>query len=797
MAIQSDIKFGLNVNRNLADILDNREALENLGVDINDLDVIRGAAGDLGITADDIRSVSGLNVPLQKYLEKLYNDTQQYASIIDETSGTEQTLKGNLKINGLLGASSIKYLYLDEDNQTLKFADISTSRVSSWSSTDSPSTDTSPIFYGGQVEVDGFIEANSLELLQNADTVRFRDSEVPTHKIQAEINGETVYLYAMKGIPLVFQGFFRNLDSDVRLINSGAVSWRIVNVQDTFLTREFENVGGANTTRSFLRYRDTRSSQKNIEIYHNPNNIRQLPLSNAGISALPNAELENLQNLFLNRNVIRDFPDFTVFSPNVSLLDLRENNFTLGEDENLRKFNSSVLARIPTSVRELRMGNTFTGSITADLTQLEDLITLNLNSHNRGGARNFFDRDQDDPTGSTPEVAESVQNYYVYRNSFDSLPTSVKQLPDLRQINLYANSIEDNGFFIDGENINYINIGRNRGINIPNVSNKTSLVNFYAHYNRGINIDNDPALFVTSGGSYKFSDCGSLRRIYVQSGNYNGPIPKFSGNTSLFYVQARNTRLQGGRSETEQDYVLYPDIFDDCADSMRYFRISSSSLINKPMHPEVFTKTEGMVGIEVRSFNRGVSGNIPILSNMQNLRYIIFLQNNLTGGVPSFANNPRLYYAHLYSNNLSGAIPNIESSSFRFLYLHRNNLESFNGLSTPNLSRLFISFNSITGAIPDMNNLTRCYDLFMNNNLFNDYAEGAIIQMRALRRFDISNNPNLPTGAINQIVADLVANYENNPRGGVSVNLRGVATPTGSAVEQIEFLRSVGWNMRT
>jgi hypothetical protein len=66
-----------------------------------------------------------------------------------------------------------------------------------------------------------------------------------------------------------------------------------------------------------------------------------------------------------------------------------------------------------------------------------------------------------------------------------------------------------------------------------------------------------------------------------------------------------------------------------------------------------------------------------------------------------------------------------------------------------------------------------------------------------LYRFDISNNPTMTTGAINTLIADMVANYENNPRGNVNINIRNTATPTGDAVEQIEFLRSVGWNIRT
>ena len=78
MAIGKEIQFGLNVNRSLADIVSNTQALANLGVNVEDLDVIRNAAGDLGITADDIKSLSGLNVPLPEYtsMNDLTNSNQ-------------------------------------------------------------------------------------------------------------------------------------------------------------------------------------------------------------------------------------------------------------------------------------------------------------------------------------------------------------------------------------------------------------------------------------------------------------------------------------------------------------------------------------------------------------------------------------------------------------------------------------------------------------------------------------------------------------------------------------------------
>jgi hypothetical protein len=963
MAVQGDLKFGLNVNRNLADVVNSTESLANIGVDIKDLDVIRNAAGTLGITSDDVRALSGLNVSLQTYLTKLYTDTQQYASIIEQTAGTTEPLKGNLTINGQLGASSIKYQYIDnEDDITLKYADISTSRISSWSSPDSPnSTEISPIFYGGAVEIDGPVITGEIELLEPAIEVRFRDSEVPTHKIEVEVNGSTIYFYAMKGIPLVFKGFFRNFNSDLRLNSAGAVSWRVVNNTASYLTREYENVGGSNTTRSYLRYRDTRASSKDIEIYHNPNNIRTLPLNAVGLEKLPLASLEGLQYLYIYRNLLKTMPDFTVFSPNLLLLDIRENNLTLSADADLRSFNQAVVDRIPKSVTEIRFGNTFNGSITGNLrpdtitdgnlilgrqytvisindgqggadsnfvnvgagssalyqiftatgtdaggtgtvadmtTGLPKLVTMNLNSHSRGGPRTFFGRDSLDPDGNLPEVHITCKNYYAYRNAFDTLPESIMALPNLRIINIYANSISQGNFRIDSDDIDYVNIGNNQSINNPNLTGKEKIRNFYNHYSRGEGLD-DNGLLYTQAGDYKFTNCSSLQRIYCYSNRFYGPVSKFSGNNALYQFESRYSRITGGRLITanqmedgkeyyiwfnpelqtddiilnqyyeivanddfdfttlgalnnnigttfeatsitasvaaiarvrldftsvgatssvkysaftadltnnfinnsfakvvDKEYVLFDDLFDDCKDTMQYFRMSSSSLFNAPLHPDLFSKTYNMRGMEIRSFNRGISGNIPSLASMQRLRYLVFLQNNFTGPVPSLFNNPSVYYIHLYQNLLTGSVPQIESTELRYLYLHSNQLSGFNGLNCPNILRVFISYNQLTGNVPDMNNLEKCYDLYLNNNLFSGYTPGAIVGMRGLRRFDLSNNPTLTGQSVNDIISDAVLNYENNPRGGVSINLANTATVTGEAVEQLEFLRAAGWNIR-
>ena len=800
MAIRPDIQFGLNVNRAFSDISDRSTAIENLGLRKDDLDIIRNSAAETGVSRTDLRTLANLDFRLQRSILVLNSDVNQYSGIINSSAGTEQKLRGNLTVNGVLAASSIKYKYLEDGTNIVKNADVSTSRVSSWSSPDSPATDQSPIFYGGDLEIGGIVTTNNLNLVSEAMPVRFKDSEVPTHTIETTINGSTILLYAMKGIPLIVEGFFRNLDTTVDLVERGAISIRIVNLDNAAFNRDFENLGGTNTLTASIIYQDTRTAQKNVEIYHNPANIRTLDLNRLGLKKLPAAELPQLQELRLSRNILTNFEDFTRFSPVVTYLDIRENSFGQSDDPSLRQFDQTVTERIPSTVRTLLAGNTFTGSISGNLvTQFPDLRSINLDSHTRGGARPIFGADSLDPTGSLPAVADTVTAYTADYNDFKSMPESLKQLPNLETFSVYENNISDRTFFIDSDSIRTVNTGGSENsINVANMSGKTTLEQYesrrqYTRAYRGA----DTNAFTTPGGAYKFFNCVNLSSISFYVSYYRGPIPKLAGNNNLSRVDLYLTQLTGGRSDTEQEYVLYSDVFDDCTRSIRFFRLTSRSLLNKPIHPDTFVNTESMDYLYIRSYNRGVSGDIPSLSGMPVLRYLLLLQNNLSGPLPLFAANPRIYYVHLYDNNLSGGIPIINARSLSYLYLHRNSLTSFSGLETPRLRRLLVQDNLISGDIPDLGNLTQMYDCYLNNNQFTGYTLGSFVPLTRLRRLDVSNNPGLTEGDINTIIDDMYQNYQNRPRGGVSVNIRNTAIPTGDAVEKIDFLNSNGWTIRT
>ena len=124
--------FGLNVNSLLTDVERKNTAIQNLGINPLDLDIIRGSKA-AAMNRFDWISFSRLKGPIYKTLDRFSNESTRFVSILLNRAGTDQTLFGNLDINGSLSGSAIRYRFLEGTNPG-KLADISTSRVSAWSS---------------------------------------------------------------------------------------------------------------------------------------------------------------------------------------------------------------------------------------------------------------------------------------------------------------------------------------------------------------------------------------------------------------------------------------------------------------------------------------------------------------------------------------------------------------------------------------------------------------------------------------------------------------------------------------
>ena len=807
MAITNPKLFGLDVNAAGTDVLNKNAALTALNLPPFDLDVIRGSAA-AGATRGDWVSLSRLKEPIYKILDRYRTESSTYETLLLNRAGTERTLFGNLSVNGLLSGNAIRYRYIDGTGgtATIKIADISTSRVSSWSSSDSPVTDTSPISYGsrlsivsgGALQFDTQSATASGPRLQTTITPQAREfnSELPTSKIQCTIGGSAVTLYAMKGIPIIFTGFFRNLNATIRLtslISGVPASWKIVETDNPNRYVNFADRGGTTST---IRFRSSVSRERNIQFYYNPDNISTITIPGAGIEFLPEVKLQNATNVNFSSNQIRTFPDFTFVTPSLTTLDMRANPLYQSDEEDERKLNSNVLNKIPTSLTQLLIGQTFYGSIPQNI--IADRFTSLTYLHLGRGGGPYFHPDTDDSTCELPNVPNTCQSYYAYRNDFRAFGTTdsgngrynVKDLENLITLHISSNYYLSGAWSIASGNnvIQYINQAAT-GLQLPTgLGAKQSFTTLYAHYCRN-------AGPLVSASNYLFENCNSLSTLYLYASGVTGPMPIFT-NTALSYVELRYTRLTGGDYTGDITYTIPERTFEK-SPNITYFLLQSSSLGNSSstIHPLALTYLPSLYYFWYTSYNR-TTGVIPNLSSNTNLRYFRLYYNRFTGNMPNFAAQPNIYYVQIAYNLLSGTVPALKNlSNLYYLFIYNNQFTGLNEFQNlPRLRYFYAHNNLMAGEIPSFADCPNLYYLILFNNRFTKYKTGALSSNYRLRYLDLSGNQ-LTQQAVNQLISDLYDNYNSVNRRGVTINLRGNAIPSGTALEYVDILISNGWSI--
>jgi hypothetical protein len=804
MSIRNQKIFGLTINSRFVDVENKELALSSINLSSLDLDVIRGSS-NAGATRGDWISFSGLKFPIYKNLDRYYNSSENYSQILSEKAGFDSILFGDLKINGSLNANSIRYRYIDGTGTTatIKIADISTSRQSAWSSNDSPIVNTSPISYGARVGIitDGSLQFGTQSPSLSGPRLKTRlvpqvkefNSEFPTHKINCSIGGQTVSIYAMKGIPVVFTGFFRNLTATVSLtslINNIPASWKIVDTDNPNIFSKFSNIGGLSST---INYTSVRSKERFIQIYYNPDNITSITINNSNISSIPTVKFQNLITLNLGSNSLKTFPDFNFIAPNIQRIFLGSNPFNLSQFSGERTLNSNVTNKIPVGIKELHLGATFNGSITQNLlgNRFTQLQVLNL-SRNAGP---YFYPDNLNPTSPLPNVSNTCETYNVRNNDFRTINDSsgdsknIKELTNLISLDLGGNyNLTDSNFNISPSNIKIQSINIS-GTNLPspNLSGRQSLVSFDGRFCRNIGSFFD-------GQNYKFDGCNALSTLNFNNSNLTGAIPRFT-NINLSYLDLRFTSLTGGSSSGDNTYVIPEKTFQNST-NLQYFLLRSTNLLTSPIHPNAFSYTPKIFYIEYTSGGK-TTGQIPSLVNNPALSFLITPFNAFTGNCPNFISNPNISNVDLSRNKLSGIIPAFKNlSALVNLYLFNNEFTELSKFQ--NLTRLSIfqaHNNQIGGQIPDFEGCPNISQIILFNNRFTDYTLGALSKNFRLRYVDLSNNL-LSQQAINLIINDLFSNYNTVNRGGVTVNLRGnTGIPSGIALERVNFLISKGWNI--
>jgi len=867
MALTNLKIFGLNIKTELADVRDKNAALLNLGLNPLDLEIIKGSS-NAGMSRYDWFSFSRLKEPIYKRLSRFESESQIFNSILINRAGTDQTLFGNLDINGSLSGSAIRYRFLDGTNPA-KLADISTSRVSAWSSSDPRANNNDlniqklakisygarvSIISGGQLEFEpqsGNVSGTRLQTSSTPEVKEF-DSEVPTSKIRCNINGQEVFLYAMKGIPLTFKGFFRNLNAKVNInyTSGGSIpaSWKIVETSNANRFVNFKNKG---TGESSIAFRSPISRERFIKFYYNPKHITQIQIRSANIRELPPTKLENCTTLDFAYNQLKIFPNIVFIAPKLDTLSLMRNPFYLSDNEFERKFNNLVVDKLKTtsgagghsSIRTLNMEGTFPGSIERHLisSKLPNLTSLNFS---RGGGVPFHPDDRPD-SGLTnnsggesfcPDVPSGVTNYSIQYNDFrsvdlkedipgistsfvitnpsdgslsvgtTSLPNgsySFKRAPNLTSLNVTGNYYLDENH--TGENYDLTSKDKLVSVNfsvtalaIPNMQGANALETFNQTYARGGTTNK----LVDTGGVYRFENCNALKTLSFYATNLGGinfPINGFT-NTNLTDLDLRYTNIRGG-VEGDESEVIKQNTFSS-SPNLKNIYLDSDNLLAQEINFNAFKLNPQLNYLWIRS-NNNVNGILPDFSGNPVLTSLFLERNNFTGALPNFGSNQNIYYVNVSHNAFTGQIPVfLNLSNLRQLELNNNAFTSIGEPNNlPNLYYYYAHNNQLVGEIPDFTTCINLRYLTLYNNQLTAYKVGSFKSLYRMRYFDLSNNQ-LNQTAQDNIISDLFDNWNAIKRGGVTVNLRGNKnsigvneTPSDDAKEKAIILVANGWNI--
>jgi hypothetical protein len=817
--------IGLNLKFLLNDIYDRNRALLNIGLNREDLLRISGLNNALlgGDTSpsQDMRALTNLDLDQEKELYALRISGESIQNNVMGIKDVGQPLEIDIIQSGKkLAASAIKYNYLTRTNNNTNIeitqADISTSRVSSWSSADSPVTLESPIFYGGDVKVnsENVIYSGRLRVVDKPEKIRY-EAETPTHTVAININGQPKKFLAMKGIPLQFEGFFRNADLHVSLsapIQNAANQnispvWRIVNLDAS--NKEYENTSPPQGFNSPWRYRDVQNRPRLVELYYNPSRISELKLRSLNLSDWPLVPLPSLKKLDIMFNDFYRLPDLKFIAPSLEELYLQGNN--MSEERGGLTANYQLNQFAPTTLKLLNMNGVFQDSEEIDLSTFNNLEALYFNSYFKSrssramlGSGNTTPLVWSDANGSTKIKVYQI----IYQKSYSRIPHVINESNSLEYLMLWYTDVRGVG-------------PENNFITLPNADNLTHFRSYNCYHNF-VDMSEKEKLYwyehiwaglrSTGGdgeveGQYlngKIRNCPKLayfipRGVNLYIREEDQPLREFRTLESLYYVDLRWTQMAGyfdnlsfegspslrylyirhGRWGVGQgeDYVLFDesqgDVFGDNCPNFYYLRIL---------------------------FNRNIRGSLPNLSKNKNLRIVVVIGTSMSGQIPNYNNNRNLGYLYLYDNSFSGNVPNFNGAHYRYIHIYNNNLNgNIPELSCPGLIEFFVYNNQLNGTIPTFAGCTSLRRIKLHNNALNQLPRGAFAANIYLTELDLSNNLLNTTDAENLII-DLIANYTARPRGGVIVNLQGnsginVAALKQNSVNQenLNILSSAGW----
>ncbi len=618
------IYTGLNVGNYLSDVENQSESLRNIGLNRLDLDHIRGIQ-NYDLTTAQLHNLSGLDIDQEK---ENYSNYQSSIAVGNDAlllGGIERETNFNLRIDHQLRAGAIKYNYVDYSTSVPghKSADISTSRVSSWSQLP-PFAASDPIFYGADTVITGsggesVLQAENILFTGELTAKRFL-AEVPTHKVTVNINGTNKQFFAMRNIPFRIIGVFNKARIRVDSTNATknippSILFTNTAMAEGSIGREVAISGSAGTaTKTFFYNPGVTFAETHIDIFKNPNDISRLDLWDTSsrralrVNEFPKVEMKNLSYINIAANDFYEMPDFfDISGGNVSsntngkLITIYQTNNDFSRSDKTAQ--QQLTDYMPSSVTSLVTRCTFSDETPIDIRQLKASGTGSLEPSK---LKNFYFDAWDwyskrtrrmlgvreSGNACSPKVnGNNIELYEIYRQQYQYLHHEVThnsysmdgkvqgQPNNLKYLYIYGNymysQLSSNGtpgqVVTVPDSIIKIQAGYNN-LEVINVSGKQNLT-YYWHYN------NYSRANPSGGIDGYFTGCNKLKYLHFQNSYVTANTATlFIGLPELSNIYFQNTRLTG---------KMTPGTFSG-TEQLKVFKLSGGNHDSQPGQANFF-----------------------------------------------------------------------------------------------------------------------------------------------------------------------------------------------------------------
>ncbi|XP_058221993.1 receptor-like protein kinase 7 [Rhododendron vialii] len=383
--------------------------------------------------------------------------------------------------------------------------------------------------------------------------------------------------------------------------------------------------------------------------------------------------------------------------------------------------NSNIHGAIPKGIGNLRelvnleVSDCFlSGEIPAEISNLKKLWQLEMYNNSLVGkfppgfgnltSLENFDASMNNLRGDLSELRSltNLVTLQLFENKFSGeVPAEFGEFKKLVNLSLYTNELTGVLPLKLGSwaEFDFIDVSDNflTGPIPPEMCNRGTMKELLMLQNR-----------FTGGIPASYGDCRSLTRFRVSNNSLSGVVPRrVWGLPNVGLIDIAFNQLEG---------PITSDI--ENAKSLAQLYVSSNKLSGE-LPPEIARAT-GLIEIDLS--NNGFSGNIPAtIGNLKQLNSLQLQNNKFSGQIPeTISSCIAVNLVNMAHNSLSGEIPATIGSlpALTSLNLSEN---QFTGqipatLASLKLSLFDVSYNKLSGPIPDLLSIEASNGSFAGNN---------------------------------------------------------------------------------